>query len=207
MQRGGEFSIMLGANELMNSRLGGSEAALATLAWAPIRDRPAAHLLIGGLGMGFTLRAALAEAGPQTQITVTEILPAVVAWAKGPLSGVFEDSLADPRVKIVEADVAALIADGRQQPYDAILLDVDNGPSGLVRRANDRLYDSAGLAAAARALRKGGVLALWSAAPDDGFARRLRQAGYGVSESRVRAYGHRGGPRHVVWVATAPVQR
>ncbi len=203
MQRGAEFSIMGGGNELMNSRLGGSEAALATLACDRLRNRGAPSLLIGGLGMGFTLRAALSGLGPDARVAVAELVPAVVAWARGPLADLFADSLTDPRVEIVEADVAGLIASACSD-YDAILLDVDNGPGGLVSQANDGLYASAGLKAAAQALRPGGVLAVWSAAPDEGFGRRLGQAGYTVSESKVRAYGHRGAARHVVWIATTP---
>ena len=203
MQRGAEFSIMFGGNELMNSRLGGSEAAMATLACERLVARGAPRLLIGGLGMGFTLRAALTELGPDARVTVAELVPEVVVWARGPLAGVFGGSLDDPRVEIVENDVAGLIASARRE-YDAILLDVDNGPGGLVSQANDSLYTSAGLAIAARALKPGGVLAVWSAGPDDVFSRRLRQAGYAVSESKLRAYGTRGGRRHVVWMATTP---
>ena len=200
MQRGAEFSIMIGGNELMNSRLGGSEAALATLACERLRGRVGPRLLIGGLGMGFTLRAALAELGPEARITVAELVPAVAGWAHGPLEAVFGDSLSDPRLEIIEGDVAQMIVSGRAI-YDAILLDVDNGPGGLVSAGNDSLYSLSGLAAARRALRPGGVLAVWSCAPDEAFPGRLRAAGYEVSESRVRAYGGRKGARHVVWMA------
>ena len=203
MQRGAEFSIMIGGNELMNSRLGGSEAALAALACERLRRRVAPRLLIGGLGMGFTLRAALTELGPDARVTIAELVPEVIAWAHGPLAGVFGGSLDDPRVEIVEKDVAGLIASACSE-YEAILLDVDNGPGGLVSQANNGLYTSAGLVTAARALKPGGVLAVWSAAPNDVFSRRLRQAGYAVSESKARAYGTRGGRRHVVWIATTP---
>ena len=203
MRRGAEFSMMIGGNELMNSRLGGSEAALATLACERLGRRGAVRLLIGGLGMGFTLRAALSELGPDARVTVAELVPAVVAWARGPLADLFADSLADPRVEIVEADVRSPIASACSD-YDAILLDVDNGPGGLVSQSNDGLYSSAGLAVAFRALRPGGGLAVWAAAPDDSFGRRLRQAGYTVSESKLRAYGTRGALRHVVWIATTP---
>ncbi len=202
MQRGAEFSIMIGGNELMNSRLGGSEAALGALACVRLVGRASPRLLIGGLGMGFTLRAALAGLAADARITVAELAPAVVAWAQGPLAEVFGDSLSDPRVEISEGDVGKLIGSARAA-YDAILLDVDNGPGGLVSPMNDGLYSPAGLAAAARALRPGGVLAVWSCAPDEGFVRRLRRAGYEVSEERVRAHG-RSGPRHVVWLATRP---
>lgn len=200
-QRGTEFSIMLGANELMNSRLSGSEEALARLACARLGGRPAPHLLIGGLGMGFTLRAALAELPGDARVTVAELVPEVVAWARGPMAGVFEGCLDDPRVTVRETDVADLIRPAKAA-YDAILLDVDNGPEGLSRKANDALYDHSGLAAARVALRPGGVLAVWSSAPDAGFARRLGQAGFSVEETRARARRGGGGARHVIWLAT-----
>src|SRR5215218_7445356 len=143
-QRGAEFSIMLGQNELMNSRLSGSEEALATIACERIRDRKAPRILIGGLGMGFTLRAALAALGPAARIVVAELVPAVVAWARGPMAEVFAGSLSDPRVSIREADVGHLIG-SETSAFDAILLDVDNGPEGLTRKTNDALYDLKGL--------------------------------------------------------------
>ncbi|HTK35915.1 MAG TPA: spermidine synthase [Caulobacteraceae bacterium] len=202
MQRGAEFSIMAGAIELMNSRLSGSEEALADLSCGRIRDRPKAQVLIGGLGMGFTLRAALADLGADARVTVAELVPAVVAWARGPMAEIFAGCLDDPRTAIRETDVGALIGAGRES-YDAILLDVDNGPEGLTRKANDRLYDTEGLAAARRALRPGGVLAVWSSAPHERFTPRLRRAGYTVDERRVRAHGKRGA-RHVIWIATRP---
>jgi spermidine synthase len=203
MQRGTEFSIMSGAIELMNSRLSGSEEALATLVCARLADRPQAHILIGGYGMGFTLRAALKALGPRAKVMVGELVPAVVAWARGPMAHLSGESLDDPRLTIREGDVAALIGSA-QGAFDAILLDVDNGPEGLSRVANDRLYDLAGLAAARRALRPGGILAVWSSAPDDNFTRRLRRAGYAVEEVKVRATGGKRGARHVIWLATAP---
>ncbi|MEA3016847.1 MAG: hypothetical protein QOI38_1569 [Sphingomonadales bacterium] len=198
VRRGEEYSIMLGANELMNSRKSGSEEALAALAAAPVAARPKPRVLIGGLGMGFTLRAALAELGPGAEIVVAEIVPAVIAWARGPLSHLFAGSLHDRRVRIEAADVAALIRPGSQ--WDAILLDVDNGPDGITLESNDRLYTRAGLAAARAALRPGGVLALWSAAPSPAFAARLRKTGFSVEEHVARAAHGRGG-RHVIWVA------
>lgn len=201
MRRGAEFSIMLGTNELMNSRLSGSEAALATLAAKKIEAIEKPHLLIGGLGMGFTLRAALAVLGPGARIVVAELVPAVVAWAKGPMAEIFGDSLNDPRVGILEQDVLDVI---RSHPlsFDAILLDVDNGPEGLTRKANDALYNPAGLNAAHAALRPGGVLAVWSSGPNPPFAKRLRGAGFDVNEVAVRATGRGGGARHVIWIAT-----
>jgi spermidine synthase len=201
-RRGEEFSIMLGTNELMNSRLSGSEEALAKLAIEKIAgpDRKGVNVLIGGLGMGFTLRAALAALGGEARVTVAELVPEVVAWARGPMAAVFRGSLDDPRVTIVEGDVSASIR-GAAAHRDAILLDVDNGPEGLSRESNDRLYDLAGLARAHNALTPGGVLAVWSSAPDDSFARRLTRAGFSVDEVKVRATGKRGA-RHIIWLAS-----
>lgn len=201
MRRGGEYSIMAGANELMNSRLGGSEKALASLALQRLGDRRAPRILIGGLGMGFTLRAALAELGADGQAVVAELVPAVIDWARGPMAEVFDGSLADPRVTLHQGDVASLIAAARAD-YDAILLDVDNGPGGVGRAANDGLYSLAGLAAARQALRPGGVMAVWSAGPNPDFVRRLGKAGYRVEETTVRATGTARGARHVIWLAT-----
>ncbi|MBZ9747309.1 spermidine synthase [Mesorhizobium sp. CO1-1-7] len=199
-QRGSEFSIMLGTNELMNSRLSGSEEALATLSCQRIAGHRRSRILIGGLGMGFTLRAALAELGDNAEIVVAELVPAVVAWARGPMAEIFAGSLDDPRVTIHETDVGQLV---RSAPiaWDAILLDVDNGPEGIVHKGNDALYSVAGLAAARTALRPGGVLAVWSQGPDAGFTRRLKQAGFAVEEVNTRANGKRGA-RHVIWIAT-----
>ena len=199
-QRGAEFSIMLGDNELMNSRLSGSEEALATLSAEKLAGRAAPRVLIGGLGMGFTLRAALAALPPQARIDVAELVPAVIAWARGPLASVFAGSLDEPRVKILQGDVAEKIRAGR---YDAILLDVDNGPDGLTARDNDGLYQAQGLAAARAALTPGGVLAVWSAGPDENFTRRLRKAGFAVEEKSVRA-GRSRGKRHTIWLALRP---
>lgn len=200
-RHGAEFAIMLGSDELMNSRLSGSEEALATIACERIRDRKAPRILIGGLGMGFTLRAALAALGPEARIIVAELVPAVVQWARGPMAEVFGTSLTDQRVGIREADVGELIrADA--SAYDAILLDVDNGPEGLTRKANDALYDLKGLSAARAALKPGGVLAVWSSGPNPKFTWRLGRAGFAVEEVRARANGPRGGARHVIWIAT-----
>ena len=203
MRRGAEFSIKLGTNELMNSRLSGSEAALATLAAKKLEAIKKPHLLIGGLGMGFTLRAALAVLGSGARIVVAELVPAVVAWARGPMAEIFGDSLSDPRVSIRETDVSEIIR-SRESKFDAILLDVDNGPEGLTRKANDALYSSVGLNAAYAALRPGGVLAVWSSGPNAAFSRRLRSADFDVNEVQVRATGRGGGARHVIWIATKP---
>jgi spermidine synthase len=204
MRRGAEFSIMSGQNELMNSRRSGSEAALATIACERIRARQRPRILIGGLGMGFTLRAALAALGAEARITVAELVPAVVAWARGPMAEIYGNCLTDPRVSIRESDVSRLISAGRS--LDAILLDVDNGPGGLARESNDALYGPEGLGAARAALRAGGILAIWSSGPDPDFARRVRASGFDVDEVRVRANGTRGGARHIIWIATRSEQ-
>src|SRR5580698_9034768 len=203
MRRGTEFSMMLGQNELMNSRLSGSEEALATLTAKKIEAVKRPHLLVGGLGMGFTLRAALAVLGPDARVTVAELVPAVIAWARGPMAELFGGSLGDPRAEIREADVADVIASSRQA-FDAVLLDVDNGPEALIRKANDALYDTGGLQAIRGALRPGGVLAVWSSGPNVAFTKRLRAADFEVSEVGVRATTKRSGAHHVIWFATKP---
>jgi spermidine synthase len=201
LRRGAEFSIRLGRDELMNSRLSGSEEALASMACERIKSRKAPRLLIGGLGMGFTLRAALVALGPDAGVVVAELVPAVVRWARGPMAEVFGDSLTDARVRIHEGDVGQLIRSGASA-FDAILLDVDNGPEGLTRDSNDVLYDLPGLSAARIALRPGGVLAVWAARPDPKFTQRLRKANFDVDEIKVRANKSRAGAKHMIWIAT-----
>ncbi|WOI57402.1 spermidine synthase [Palleronia sp. LCG004] len=203
-RRGEEFSIRLGdGNELMNSRLGGSEEALATLAIDALDDRTAPRILIGGLGMGFTLRAAQPILGSDACIDVAEIVPRLIDWARGPLAPVFGNSLDDARVTLLSRDVSEILREPGV-PYDAVLLDVDNGPDGLTRPGNDRLYDAGGLARAWAALRPGGILAIWSAHPDRGFERRLADAGYDIRTEMVRARAGKRGPRHVIWIARRP---
>lgn len=200
-QRGENFSItIVGHGELMNSRTHGSEDALAEYTCARLSDCPDPRLLIGGLGMGFTLAAALRHLGAQAQVVVAELVPAVVTWNQGPLGQLAGHPLQDPRVTVREGDVARLIK-AEQQAYDAILLDVDNGPEGLTRKQNDWLYGMSGLNAAYAALRPGGVLAVWSAGPAQDFMQRLRKVGFDVEEVRVRAHGSKG-TRHVIWFAT-----
>ena len=199
MRRGHEFVIKIGVAELMTSRLNASEAALATLAAETLSGRTKPRILIGGLGMGFTLRAALDAFGPGAEIVVAELVPAVVRWAKGPMAELFGDCLDRPGVTIVEADVAALIR-APKPPYDAILLDVDNGPEAMTQAANDHLYSIRGLGAARAALSPAGVLAVWSEGPDRNFPKRFQKAGFSVEEKRVRAGGVHGGPRHVIWL-------
>ena len=199
-RRGADHMIVLDRNELMNSRMSGSEEALATMTVARLATA-APHLLIGGYGMGFTLRAALAVLEPGARVTVAELVPQIIDWARGPMAALTAGCLDDPRVAVVLRDVAALIGEARAT-YDAILLDVDNGPDGLTRAGNDALYSARGLAAAKAALTRGGVLAVWSAGPDAAFARRLRDAGFAVEEVAVRARSNGKGPRHVIWFAT-----
>src|ERR1700761_2148366 len=203
MQRGQEFAIFAGPTPLMNSRMSSSEVVLAEIACARLKDRRKARLLIGGYGMGFTLRAALAGLDGDARVVVAELVPQVIAWARGPMAELTAGCLDDKRVAIYDGDVGAAIADGRGG-YDAILLDVDNGPDGLSRAANDRLYDLRGLLAARAALRPKGLLAVWSAAPNKAFADRLGHAGFAVEEVKARTNKGRGG-RHIIWLATNPL--
>ena len=199
-KRGSEFSIRIDSCELMNSRVHGSEDALAKLACARVADRFNSRILIGGLGMGYTLAAALSNIGDEGRVVIAELVPEVVKWNQGPLADLAGHPLQDSRVTILEIDVARIIQ-AEHNSFDAILLDVDNGPEGLARKGNDWLYSIAGLEAAFAALRPEGVLAVWSASPDRAFVQRLRQVGFEVNEVKVRARGNRGGGRHTVWIA------
>ncbi len=201
MQRGGEFSINAGPLALMNSRMSGSEIALAEIACERLRGRPKIHFLIGGYGMGFTLRAALAALPADAKVTVAELVPEILTWAKGPMAALTAGGLTDPRTVMYDGDVGEAIASGRTR-FDAILLDVDNGPDSLVRPGNDRLYNHGGLAVTRpRASKPGGLLAIWSSFPSKDFTRRLGHAGFAVEEIMSRA--HKGkGQRHTIWVAT-----
>ena len=196
VERGGDHAILLNRNELMTTRMSGSEEALATLTVERLTT-PAPRLLIGGYGMGFTLRAALASLGPGARVRVVELVPEILDWARGPMAALTAGCLDDPRVRVTVGDVADSIA-GEAGTLDAILLDVDNGPDGIVRAGNDRLYSPRGLQVARAALKLGGVLAVWSAAPDMGFRRRL-EAEFRVEEVAVRARPNGKGPRHVIW--------
>ena len=200
-RRGDDHMIVLDRNELMNSRMSGSEESLAVLTAERLGNVSSPRVLIGGYGMGFTLRAALGSFGPQARITVAELVPEIVEWARGPMASLTGDCLDDPRVELVIDDVASVI-ERSAGGFDAILLDVDNGPDGLTRDANDRLYSMRGLDVARAALRPGGILAVWSAAPDNPFARRLADAGFRVDEVAVRARSNGKGARHVIWFAT-----
>jgi spermidine synthase len=197
---GRDFMIVLQRNELMSTRMRGSEEALATMTLDRLADRPAPRLLIGGYGMGFTLRAALANLGAKAHVTVAELVPEIVEWARGPMAELTAGCLDDRRVLLRGGDVADAIMEANAA-YDAILLDVDNGPDGLVRDENDRIYSRSGLQAAKRALTPGGILAVWSAASDKAFAGRLQRAGFAVEEVQVSARGNGKGPKHVIWFA------
>ena len=199
-RHGADFMIVLDRNELMSTRLRGSEEALATLSCARIAKTRASHILIGGYGMGFTLRAALAVLPADATVTVAEIVPEVIEWARGPMADIAAGCLDDPRVRLIVGDVGRVIQTA-PATFDAILLDVDNGPDGLVRADNNRLYARRGLLAAGEALRPGGVLAIWSAAKDDAFVRRLREADFAVDEVAVRARANGKGAKHVIWFA------
>jgi len=201
-QKDVEHSIVIGAGggELMNSRTHGSEDALAELTCARIADRQAPCVLIGGLGMGFTLAAALRSLGPDAEVVVAELIPAVVEWNRGPIGVHAGHPLQDPRVTVYEGDVAKAIK-SKGSAYDAILLDVDNGPEGLTHKDNDWLYGRSGLRAAFKALRPEGILAVWSAGPEPDFTERLRTEGFEVEEQRVRAHRTRKGAMHIIWLA------
>ncbi|KQR81331.1 spermidine synthase [Sphingomonas sp. Leaf343] len=200
-RRGGDFMIVLERNELMSTRMNGSEIALGTMTCGRLAGRAAPRLLIGGYGMGFTLRAVLGLLDAKARVVVAELVPGIVDWARGPMADLTGGCLDDPRVDLRLTDVGAVL-DAPEDGYDAILLDVDNGPDGLTRPANDGLYTSRGLSRARMALRPGGILAIWSAAPDAAFARRLAHAGFIVDEVRTKARDNGKGPTHVIWFAT-----
>ena len=200
-QSGDVFSIKIaGRGDLMNSRVHGSERALADLACARMGGNAKPRVLVGGLGMGFTLAAALQAVGPDAEVVVAELVPEVVTWNRTLIGAPSGHPLADPRSRVYVGDVADVI---RQEAgeFDAILMDVDNGPEALVRRANDWLYGPAGLGATRAALRPHGVLAVWSASPDRSFSKRLEQAGFDVREHVVRPHRAGKGPRHHIWIA------
>ena len=190
------------SGDLMNSRMHSSEDALATLACEPFERCENARVLIGGLGMGFTLAAALGVLPATARVVVAELVPGVVDWNRGPLADLAGRPLDDSRVQIETKDVARLIRRARK-PFHAIMLDVDNGPEGLTHEFNDQLYSLAGLGAAFEALVPNGLLAVWSAGVDARFTSRLKKIGFDVSEKWVRA--HKGkGARHLIWLARRP---
>ena len=207
VSHGTDFVIMLGREELMGTRMQFSEEQLAVLTLERL-DKAAPRVLIGGYGMGFTFRAALAHLPDgKGEVVVGEVVPEILEWARGPLKHLTGASLDDPRGTVHICDIAALIddaVDGTSEPYDAILLDVDNGPDGIVREDNWRLYTRTGLARARDALAPGGILSIWSAAADHKFTNSLKNARFEVEERFVRARPNNKGPRHTIWFARNP---
>lgn len=208
-RRDREYIILANGKSLMSSRMHGSEEALATLACRRARTLDAPSLLVGGLGMGFTLRATLDLLPPDASVIVVELVPAVVEWNRGPLGPLADHPLKDKRVRVEVGDVAATLRSSSGR-FDAVLLDVDNGPSAFTASDNTRLYDDRGLAAARAALKIGGVLAVWSAWEDRKFEQRLRYGGFTVDVERVRGRLKKGGPRHTIFLGhnqATPVAR
>lgn len=202
LQRNDEFTIKIAGipGDLMNSRMHASEDALATLACERINNRKAPHVLIGGLGMGFTLAAALKSLKESAQVTVAELIPEVVQWNKGPLGALNDYPVNDARTKVHVGDVGEVLRQSKAS-FDAILLDVDNGPEGHTADDNGWIYTPAGLKAAKSALKEGGIVAYWSAGADSAFTTRLSKAGFKVKPVTVRAHTNGKGARHVIWLA------
>jgi spermidine synthase len=200
MRQDEEYVIWVDGKTLMSSRRHGSEEALATLACRHLQSAAEPRVLVGGLGMGFTLRATLDVLPPAAIVSVVELLPAVVEWNRGPLRALAGDPLNDVRVRVEVADVGLTLRQSDPSRFDAILLDVDNGPTAFTAPGNFGLYDNAGVAAAHAALDTGGVLAVWSARDDRKFEQRLRYHGFAVQVARVRARLEKGGSRHAIFV-------
>ncbi|WP_434389551.1 hypothetical protein [Melittangium boletus] len=200
-QRGEEFAIRVNGRELMSSRQHGSEEKMAEVACAGLGDKRA-HVLVGGLGLGYTVRATLDRLGPSSEVVVAELVPAVVAWNQGVLAPLAGRPLEDPRVRVAARDVGDILrtAEGH---YDAVLLDVDNGPEALTQEGNRWLYGERGLGTVRRALKPRGVVVVWSAAPDAAFASRLKRAGYDTQVIETPARGKGGGPLHTLFIGRA----
>ncbi|HEX5070144.1 MAG TPA: hypothetical protein VFV78_07995, partial [Vicinamibacterales bacterium] len=208
-RRDTEYAIFAAGKLLMSSRMHGSEEAMAALACAHLRDRATARVLVGGLGMGYTLRATLDVLPATARVDLVEIQPDVVQWNRGPLGPLANHPLRDPRVHVQERDVTAALA-ATHRRFDAIILDVDNGPDAFTTATNAELYGDGGLAAIRRALRPDGTLAVWSAWEDRKFEQRLRYAGFRVRVEHVRARLKKGGPHHTIFLglgASPPVPR
>jgi spermidine synthase len=204
-RRGNEYIILANGKSLMSSRMHGSEEALATLGCRNARLLKKPSVVIGGLGMGFTLRAALVCLPRDAHIAVAELVPAVVEWNRGPLGSLADHPLKDKRVHVEVSDVGNMLRSNPNR-FDAVLLDVDNGPSAFSSERNDRLYNHHGLADAHAALKERGVLAVWSAREDRKFEQRLRYCGFAVEVERVRARLKKGGPHHVIFLAHKDVR-
>jgi spermidine synthase len=203
LQCGESFMIRVGDRELMSSHASHSEEEMSRIVAARLASRPAPRVLIGGLGMGFTTRAALDALPPGAEVVVAEIVPAVVAWNRGPLAHLARRPLDDPRARVEVIDVARFIAQTKVR-FDAILLDVDNGPEGLTRAANSLLYTDRGLATARQALRPGGYLVVWAANPDVAFERRMRKGGFVTDLVTATSRGARGGRPHTLYFGAVP---
>ncbi len=199
-RRDREYVILADGKSLMSSLMHGSEEALATRACPRLREVEEPRVLIGGLGMGFTLRATLDLLPADASVTVAELVPAVVEWNRGPLGPLAGYPLKDKRVQVVGGDVADVLSSSRDR-FHAILLDVDNGPAPFTAQANAGLYGDQGLAAARAALKEDGVLAIWSAWDDRKFVQRLRYAKFHVETERVRGRLKKGGPHHTIFLA------
>jgi len=204
-RRGNEYIILANGKSLMSSRMHGSEEALATLGCRRARMLKKPVVLIGGLGMGYTLRAAMDVLPRDAHIAVAELVPAVVEWNRGPLGSLADHPLKDKRVHVEVNDVGNTLRSNPDR-FDAVLLDVDNGPSGFSSEQNDRLYNHHGLADAHAALKDGGMLAVWSAREDRKFVQRLRYCGFAVQVEHVRARLKKGGPHHVIFLAHKDVR-
>lgn len=194
------FIKISGGHELMSTRKHGSEDALGSLPCKRLKQPETARVLIGGLGMGFTLAAVLAEVGSKAEVTVVELIPEVVDWNRGPLGENSGKPLDDPRTRVYLGDVTKLLRQSHGC-FDVIALDIDNGPEGLTKKTNDWLYSTAGIVAAQKALSPTGILAYWSAGPDQAFHDRLRRCGFLVEEVTVYAHGKKGA-RHIIWLAS-----
>jgi spermidine synthase len=200
MRRGDEYILLAGGAILMSSRMHGSEEALATLGCERARRLERPSVLIGGLGMGFTLRATIDLLPQDASIVIVELLPEVVEWNRGPLGPLARHPLNDKRVEVVEGDVLATLCSCAGQ-FDAVLLDVDNGPAAFTASKNAGLYDKRGIAAAHAALRTNGVLAIWAAQDDRKFEQRLREGGFDVQVQHLRGRLKKGGSRHTVFLS------
>ena len=197
----GSYSISLDGKELMHSRTNASELLLGSLGVARLGNKLAGRVLIGGLGLGFTLKGALESVGNETTIEVAEMIPEVIEWNRTYLKNLNGSLLDHPQVEILTVDVIRLIQEAKPNTYDAILLDVDNGPNAMVVETNASLYSKNGIRSICKALKNDGRLVVWSAGPDHGFEKRLERAGLQVEAVRAKAHAGAKGPSHFLYVA------